>query len=91
MIEKRDDDETLTKSEKLRLKKRDYDSLKSMTKYAKSKRCLRRELLDYFGEETKLEKCDYCSCCTTKTKLSDITTETKKILKTIDKVNESED
>ncbi len=41
MIEKKDEDETLTKSEKLRLKKKEYDNLNAMTKYAKSKKCLR--------------------------------------------------
>ncbi len=91
MIEKKDEDESLTESEKLRLKKKEYDNLKAMIKYSKSKKCLRSELLHYFGEETSEESCDYCSNCIQKTKLSDITTETKKILNTIKRVKESED
>ena len=90
MIEKKDEDESLTRSEKLKLKKKEYDSLNAMVKYAKSKTCLRGVLLNYFGDD-EIKSCDYCSNCISKTKLSDITLETKKILRTIEQVGENED
>ena len=61
-----------------------------MTSYAKSKKCLRGEILSYFGDE-KIDHCDYCSNCVSKTKLSDITMEAKKILRTIKETDEAED
>ena len=63
-----------------------------MYSYAKTKECLRGYILKYFGEDIdKNYNCNNCSNCYNKSKLSDITIESQKIMSTIKRVNEKED
>ena len=49
-------------AERQRLLQLGYDRLRQMTFYATSTRCLRREILHYFGENAPL-RCENCSVC----------------------------
>lgn len=96
MIEKseelNDSNEQITDREKMILKKRDTLNLSKMYSYAKTKECLRGYILKYFGEDIeKNYNCNNCSNCYNKSKLSDITIESQKIMSTIKRVNEKED
>lgn len=63
MIEHGDENPDISDSERAELRKRDYERLKQMTFYSTSKRCLRRFILQYFGESDAPERCGGCSVC----------------------------
>ncbi len=60
-----------------------YKMLQSMVDYCHTPRCLRRYILEYFGEEGTVEYCGNCSNCNDETELVDITIEAQKIFSCI--------
>lgn len=56
------DNNELSEEQLALTKKLDEDRLRQMTFYCFSKTCLRKYILDYFGEQLK-ENCDNCSVC----------------------------
>lgn len=68
----------------------DTQKLEAMVEYCYTDSCLRKHILNYFGEENKEEKCHNCSNCNTKVEdLEDITTEAQKILSCVVRIKES--
>jgi len=65
------------------LKENDYKKLNSMIDYGSTAGCLRKYILNYFGEESVLDECGNCSNCNSKSELKDITIEAQKILSCI--------
>ncbi len=68
-------------------RKREHDRLRDMTVYATTGDCLRRFMLQYFGEDAK-DNCDNCSNCLTKFETADVTVEAQKILSCIIKTGQ---
>lgn len=63
LIEHGEANPDLTEQQRAVLVQRDLERLKQMTFYATSKRCLRRFILEYFGEEDLPDHCENCSVC----------------------------
>ena len=57
-----------------------YKNLQYLVDYCHTHDCLRKRILEYFGEETTREKCENCSTCLDNRELKDITIEAQKIL-----------
>ena len=64
------------------IRDQDHERLKRMTFYARSKRCLRGDILRYFGENPPLD-CGNCSNCVPDCEHVDITTDAQMILSCI--------
>lgn len=71
--------------ERARLQSRDLERLDQMVGYCKTTSCLRRYLLDYFGEHL-VEPCGHCSSCQGNFVERDITVEAQKILSGVARV-----
>jgi ATP-dependent DNA helicase RecQ len=69
-------------------KKTAYRKLQSMIDYCNTGRCLRAAILEYFGETGVPRNCAACGSCVSETELSDITTEAKKILSCVYRIEE---
>ncbi len=69
-------------------KNNELKKLQGMVDYCHSPRCLRKTILDYFGEETLLEECNNCSNCNDKREKIDITLEAQKIFSCIIRMRE---
>lgn len=65
-----------------------YEKLNEMVDYCNTDKCLRKYVLEYFGETPSFENCNFCSNCNITTQLTDITTDSKKILSCIKRMNE---
>lgn len=70
------------------IKTNDYKMLQSMVDYCHTPRCLRKYILEYFGEKEIQESCDNCSNCKDDTELKDITIDAQKIFSCIYRMNE---
>ncbi len=66
----------------------EYDKLSDMVDYCNTDKCLRKYLLEYFGESPNFDECDNCGNCNSEIEVTDITTDSKKILSCIKRVNE---
>ncbi|MGH4051528.1 MAG: DNA helicase RecQ [Clostridium sp.] len=66
----------------------EYKKLQAMVDYAHTTRCLRQFILQYFGEENVVDKCDNCSSCNDDSELVDITIEAQKIFSCIFRMKE---
>ncbi|MCT4633407.1 MAG: DNA helicase RecQ [Firmicutes bacterium] len=64
------------------------ENLQILVNYCHSNYCLRSEILRYFGEESKLEKCNNCGNCNDEIEYIDMTIEAQKILSCIYRVKE---
>ena len=82
LIEHSEPNPDLTPAEQTEVRAKDEERLKWMTFYAKSRKCLRHELLRYFGEKTP-DSCENCSNCVPSCEHVDITTEAQMILSCI--------
>ena len=82
LIEHSEPNPDLTPEEQAEVRAKDEERLKWMTFYAKSRKCLRHELLRYFGEKSP-ETCKNCSNCVPDCEHVDITTEAQMILSCI--------
>ncbi len=72
---------------KAELGKRDFERLAIIEKYCREKNCLRRFILNYFGEALK-DDCDNCSSCKTEYIEKDITSEAAAVISCIDESGE---
>lgn len=61
-----DDNEALSPTERATIKRRDGIRLNKMIDYCSTRQCLRKYILDYFGDES-MQKCNNCSSCIGKT------------------------
>ena len=66
----------------------EYKKLQAMVDYAHTTRCLRKFILEYFGEENVEDKCGNCSTCNDESELVDITIEAQKIFSCIFRMKE---
>lgn len=65
-----------------------YENLQYLIDYCHTNDCLRKSILNYFGERTSYEKCDNCGNCLDESEMIDITIDAQKILSCIYRVNE---
>lgn len=65
----------------------EYDKLNSMIRYCHTDKCLRKFILEYFGEKISNSNCGNCSNCLLPSESTDITIEAQKILSCIFKLN----
>ncbi|MFZ7101756.1 MAG: DNA helicase RecQ [Peptococcaceae bacterium] len=69
-------------------KHNEYKKLQEMVDYCYTPNCLRRFILEYFGEENVPEHCGNCSTCNDDSDLMDITVEAQKIFSCIIRLNQ---
>jgi ATP-dependent DNA helicase RecQ len=70
-------------------KRNEFSKLQSIKDYCHTSTCLRKFILDYFGDENSIkERCDKCGSCNDKTEFKDITVEAQKILSCIGRMRE---
>ena len=65
----------------------EYEKLNDMIDYCNTDKCLRKYILEYFGENPEFDTCGNCSNCLTDISLFDITTDSQKILSCIKRMN----
>ena len=85
LIENSEDNEALTEEERAAIRERDLARLVKMAGYGKTSDCLRRYILQYFGETAPLH-CGSCGNCCGKQERIDITTEAQKILSGVTRI-----
>lgn len=78
----RDDNEELSPEDLQKVRERDRERLRQMTFYSTTTKCLRRFILNYFGENAA-PACDNCSNCMAGFETVDVTIEAQKILSCI--------
>ncbi|MFZ5597073.1 MAG: DNA helicase RecQ [Bacillota bacterium] len=66
----------------------EYTRLQNMIDYCHTSSCLRKYILDYFGETGAPEDCGNCENCRDEGELADITTEAQKILSCVRRMGE---
>ncbi|MCI8361692.1 MAG: DNA helicase RecQ [Clostridia bacterium] len=66
----------------------EYKKLNDIVDYCNSSKCLRSYILEYFGEIPTFNNCKFCSNCNSEIEITDITTDSKKILSCIKRMNE---
>jgi ATP-dependent DNA helicase RecQ len=66
----------------------EYQKLQRMVDYCHTSTCLRKYILEYFGEFTTVENCGNCSVCCDERELKDITLEAQKILSCVFRAKE---
>ncbi len=70
-----------------KLKRLDRERLNEMVSYCKSKDCLRKYILNYFGDEFE-EECGNCSNCATNFETIDVYSEANNIIECVEETNE---
>jgi len=85
MIQKFMIEQSVTNPER---KNNEYKKLQEMVDYCYSPNCLRKYILEYFGEKDVPETCDYCSTCTDDSELVDITEDALKIFSCVVRLKE---
>ncbi len=66
----------------------EYQKLNDMIDYCNTDKCLRRYILEYFGETPKFNNCNNCSNCNSEIEITDITINAKKIMSCIKRMKE---
>ena len=66
----------------------EYDKLNDMIDYCNTDKCLRKYILEYFGENPEFKNCNNCSNCLSQIEMTDITEDSKKILSCIKRMRE---
>ena len=66
----------------------EYKKLNDMVDYCNTDKCLRKYILEYFGESPDFDECGNCSNCLSEVEVTDITTDSKKILSCIKRMHE---
>lgn len=66
----------------------EYAKLNDIVDYCNTDKCLRKYILEYFGETPSFDNCSYCSNCNSEIQITDITLDAKKILSCIKRMNE---
>lgn len=69
----------LTEDEQEEVRRRDRERLKQMTFYCTTHKCLRKFILEYFGDNGP-ERCEKCSNCLSNHENTDITVDAQKIM-----------
>ncbi|EHQ87983.1 DNA helicase RecQ [Desulfosporosinus youngiae] len=69
-------------------KMNELKKLQGMVDYCHTPRCLRKTILEYFGEEDVVEECGNCSSCNDERETVDITVEAQKIFSCIYRMRE---
>lgn len=69
----------LTEDEQEEVRRRDREQLKQMTFYCTTHKCLRKFILEYFGDKGP-ERCEKCSNCLSNHENTDITVDAQKIM-----------
>lgn len=69
-------------------KANELKKLQDMVDYCHTTRCLRKTILEYFGETEVTEECGNCGSCTDDREIVDITVEAQKILSCIVRMRE---
>ncbi|MCT4621820.1 MAG: DNA helicase RecQ [Marinisporobacter sp.] len=68
--------------------KNEYRKLQEMVDYCHTPKCLRKYILEYFGEEKVGDLCNNCSNCNDDSELMDVTIEAQKIFSCIYRMKE---
>ncbi len=87
LIEHSEGNPDLTPEQQANVQARDQERLKRMAYYARTKKCLRRDILRYFGEDSP-ERCNNCSNCVADCEHIDITVPAQMILSSIARTEE---
>lgn len=66
----------------------EYKKIQIMVDYCHTPRCLRKYILEYFGEENASEECANCSNCNDESEVTDITLQAQKIFSCIRRMRE---
>lgn len=66
----------------------EYQKLNDIIDYCNTDKCLRKYILEYFGENTNFDNCSNCSNCNCEIETTDITVDAKKILSCIKRMQE---
>ncbi len=66
----------------------EYDKLNDIIDYCNTDKCLRKYILEYFDETPAFDNCNNCSNCLSEIETTDITTDSKKILSCIKRMNQ---
>ena len=66
----------------------EYQKLNDIVDYCNTDKCLRKYILEYFGENPDFDNCHNCSNCNSDVEITDITVDSKKILSCIKRMNE---
>lgn len=66
----------------------EYQKLNDIVDYCNTDKCLRKYILEYFGEVPSFDNCSNCSNCNSHTEITDITIDAKKILSCIKRMHE---
>ncbi len=69
-------------------KMNELKKIQGMVEYCHTPRCLRKTILEYFGEEDVQEECGNCSSCNDEREIVDITLEAQKIFSCIYRMRE---
>ena len=67
---------------------KEYKKLQAMVDYCHASRCLRKIILEYFGEEGSADNCSNCSNCEEERQSVDVTIDAQKILSCIYRMHE---
>ncbi len=62
--------------------------MQKLVNFCHTNNCLRKEILNYFGEDTETDKCDNCGNCLNDSEFVDMTIESQKILSCIYRTKE---
>lgn len=66
----------------------EYAKLNDIVDYCNTDKCLRKYILEYFGEIPNFDNCSYCSNCNSEIQITDITLDAKKILSCTKRMHE---
>lgn len=66
----------------------EIQKLNEMVDYCNTDKCLRKYILEYFGELPSFSSCTHCSNCDSEIEITDITIDSKKILSCIKRMHE---
>ena len=66
----------------------EISKLNDMVDYCNTDKCLRKYILEYFGEIPSFSECNNCSNCDSEIEVTDITTDSQKILSCIKRMHE---
>lgn len=66
----------------------EYQKLNDIIDYCNTDKCLRKYMLEYFGEAPSFSRCNNCSNCNSNIEITDITVDAKKIMSCIKRLNE---
>jgi ATP-dependent DNA helicase RecQ len=66
----------------------EYKKLNEIVDYCNTSKCLRKYILEYFGEQPEFNNCEFCSNCNSSIETTNITTDSQKILSCIKRMHE---